>query len=225
MTAARMSDGVVVYPRPRGGTRARQIVRRGRGRSIPAHAGEPLSRGRAGRAARVYPRPRGGTAGRRRLVGGGWGLSPPTRGNPISPLSGSVAVRSIPAHAGEPRRRAKEDGQWMVYPRPRGGTRKRGRGTERWTGLSPPTRGNPGVERRHFALGGSIPAHAGEPPRRYPRGARWRVYPRPRGGTVYGVGEAGRAGGLSPPTRGNPRGERHDWRRIRSIPAHAGEPR
>ena len=70
-----------VYPRPRGGTAAavRQLLRQdglspptrgnrslslrrlSRGRSIPAHAGEPTPCRGYGRARAVYPRPRGGT--------------------------------------------------------------------------------------------------------------------------------------------------------------------
>ena len=113
-----------VYPRPRGGTPiagAPEIYLRGlspptRGNhvaqrnarhvygSIPAHAGEPDARTPSPPASAVYPRPRGGTptpipASRRRS-----GLSPPTRGNRKGiPLRRTI-YRSIPAHAGEPRR-------------------------------------------------------------------------------------------------------------------------
>ena len=52
-----------------------------RGRSIPAHAGEPVRIVYPLPLVKVYPRPRGGT--RRLLIhAADWrGLSPPTRGN------------------------------------------------------------------------------------------------------------------------------------------------
>ena len=94
-----------VYPRPRGGTRPTAYeVRRASGlspptrgnrdtdaaadsqrRSIPAHAGEPRSRGAFRRPREVYPRPRGGTIIRRLPGEEEVGLSPPTRGNPAPP--------------------------------------------------------------------------------------------------------------------------------------------
>ena len=91
-------------------------------------------------------------------------------------------------------------------------------------GLSPPTRGNLAYALARPLDAGSIPAHAGEPPAVPGRLSRWRVYPRPRGGT-----QAGRFGfavfrGLSPPTRGNPPALHHHRLERRSIPAHAGEP-
>ena len=51
-----------------------------------------------------------------------------------------------------------------------------------------------------------------------------RVYPRPRGGTKREGRARVSAEGLSPPTRGNPQQDAGAARRLRSIPAHAGEP-
>ena len=71
-----------------------------------------------------------------------WGLSPPTRGNPNDILIAKEGNGSIPAHAGEPRRRSATPCSSRVYPRPRGGTAV-WRGHRRiGDGLSPPTRGN-----------------------------------------------------------------------------------
>ena len=72
-------------------------------RSIPAHAGEPPNYGEAGRPAGVYPRPRGGTDGSMALSKSLSGLSPPTRGNLWYACRAHMGIRSIPAHAGEPR--------------------------------------------------------------------------------------------------------------------------
>ena len=101
-----------------------------------------------------------------------------------------IILRSIPAHAGEPGGLPLAVTMSGVYPRPRGGT---GAGTEAFAchnGLSPPTRGNP--LKRHQVLQhiGSIPAHAGEPPKHTAYQTAQQVYPRPRGGTPYGRNRA-----------------------------------
>ena len=49
--------------------------------SIPAHAGEPVSKTKDLRQSRVYPRTRGGTIGWGYRLTVRWGLSPHTRGN------------------------------------------------------------------------------------------------------------------------------------------------
>ena len=172
----------------------------------------------------VYPRPRGGTgwqAGCRRTAGG---LSPPTRGNQWPEGIDKGFTRSIPAHAGEPRRRPRRQPPCAVYPRPRGGTTRLVTSQAGGRGLSPPTRGNPIVWARGLISMRSIPAHAGEPPRTESRYCRGGVYPRPRGGTSYDVRLISVNRGLSPPTRGNQRGCSMKVEPTRSIPAHAGEP-
>ena len=192
-----------VYPRPRGGTArtARtsgtsgglspptrgnpppQPVVGGGIRSIPAHAGEPNTRGSRAPVWAVYPRPRGGTSsimfGPKMFSG----LSPPTRGNRYPVLVRWHYRRSIPAHAGEPRQSRRRGGISWVYPRPRGGTKSSITQAPCERGLSPPTRGNPRYGRGRPDIGGSIPAHAGEPRRSSSSSARRGVYPRPRGGT------------------------------------------
>ena len=233
-----------VYPRPRGGT---DVTRRAdalasglspptRGnlgsieyvniyrRSIPAHAGEPCETRPATERSGVYPRPRGGTG----ILAGdeseAKGLSPPTRGNHCPGLWSIGLVRSIPAHAGEPRSPATTAWSPSVYPRPRGGTtfapchRSTGRG------LSPPTRGNRARRRRRRARTRSIPAHAGEPVSSCPSARGVKVYPRPRGGTIAMSVPRLETPGLSPPTRGNLSSSPTGRCANRSIPAHAGEP-
>ncbi len=71
---------------------------------------------------------------------------------------------------------------------------------------------------------GSIPARAGEPPRRSPETPRRRVYPRAGGGTglLRCLGHC--CSGLSPRGRGNPVRDRGGLRSTGSIPARAGEP-
>ena len=131
---------------------------------------------------------------------------------------------SIPAHAGEPRALSRRRTTRAVYPRPRGGTRKRPLLTTNRHGLSPPTRGNRRARRRRLKRQRSIPAHAGEPCLPSCGSSFGWVYPRPRGGTAEYVARFALAAGLSPPTRGNPESCRGTFPAHGSIPAHAGEP-
>ena len=91
-------------------------------------------------------------------------------------------------------------------------------------GLSPRLRGNPDRSRCRCGCRRSIPAPAGEP--RLPDSGRLhrRVYPRACGGTNLPDNYLLTAQGLSPRLRGNPRHHAGQVRRIRSIPAPAGEP-
>ena len=157
-------------------------------------------------------------------VGTGRGLSPPTRGNRRRLHARGESQRSIPAHAGEPRRPSGERRARGVYPRPRGGTFRNQSEKPPFGGLSPPTRGNRMDGRTRAKSSGSIPAHAGEPVDAGLMRVILPVYPRPRGGTGSVGGEALPVRGLSPPTRGNPSSSRLRIASRRSIPAHAGEP-
>ena len=160
-----VSDGIEVYPRPRGGTSRFGRATGGttglspptrgnlfgfrqrceRLRSIPAHAGEPTATRPPKSPSGVYPRPRGGTqvAPPHRVAVAG--LSPPTRGNPCAAFTAFAAARAA------------------VYPRPRGGTPIPNSPMSAYRGLSPPTRGNRGQLGDYRIPRGSIPAHAGEP--------------------------------------------------------------
>ena len=75
-----------------------------------------------------------------------------------------------------------------------------------------------------YIMSRSIPAHAGEPRQRHWALPYRAVYPRPRGGTPASMGFNLAGWGLSPPTRGNHRGNHDGESPRRSIPAHAGEP-
>ena len=172
----------------------------------------------------VYPRVCGGTASYKRQRTGCLGLSPRVRGNPKTLEAATVDGRSIPACAGEPRRRRCDSLPSRVYPRVCGGTLGAALLEAGVKGLSPRVRGNLVVGAEDLHLRRSIPACAGEP------GARiaWRtcsaVYPRVCGGTkrIGQIDEA--AAGLSPRVRGN-RSTRVKYERIQgSIPACAGEP-
>ena len=240
--AAAHGDGV--YPRERGGThpnyhrdyqrkglsprtRGNPIGRRLGGRSggsIPANAGEPSWASSVERPTRVYPRERGGTdlaevAGARPR-----GLSPRTRGNHMPQSARGGSAGSIPANAGEPLAAVRRRPELEVYPRERGGTRCGERASGLDPGLSPRTRGNREVDGLAQALGGSIPANAGEPSSGRRRPFSSRVYPRERGGTTRLRWRRLSMWGLSPRTRGNRRSVRQCLHCPGSIPANAGEP-
>ena len=118
--------------------------------SIPAWAGEPRKVCLTTPQTPVYPRVGGGTT--LLNVGGEFktGLSPRGRGNRMRPLSLPLALRSIPAWAGEPQplhafsQRHQVYPRKTVYPRVGGGTQQSpsiGAMAGSGTGLSPRGRG------------------------------------------------------------------------------------
>ncbi len=172
-----------VYPRACGGTRhlvsphvlAGGLSPRVRGnplgqstssvhhRSIPARAGEPVQDNLEIAERRVYPRACGGTHRPSPATVRMEGLSPRVRGNRFCRPLGYIGRRSIPARAGEPRRRSGNSPTSQVYPRACGGTiAPSGPGTSD-PGLSPRVRGNQGGPSATAAMRRSIPARAGEP--------------------------------------------------------------
>ena len=72
----------------------------------------------------------------------GLGLSPRVRGNPVGGWDPDGVDGSIPACAGEPRRRRRGRLWSMVYPRVCGGTAWRKMRAPFGPGLSPRVRGN-----------------------------------------------------------------------------------
>ena len=91
-------------------------------------------------------------------------------------------------------------------------------------GLSPRVRGNQWRRRCRAWRKRSIPACAGEPTACDCPCFPDRVYPRVCGGTMYNGYQHPGPYGLSPRVRGNPSTLRFRRKRIRSIPACAGEP-
>ena len=177
-----------VYPRACGGTfrRCRRSQRRWglsprvRGnrdkakhhaqdnRSIPARAGEPHCSVAMSRQRKVYPRACGGTLPPLPLPGAAGGLSPRVRGNRLHHVRQFRGHRSIPARAGEPRRKWPGRRRRTVYPRACGGTSSAG---------CPPD-GRRGVYPR--ACGGTLPGIGDV-------GAGRGLSPRVRGNQFRGV--------------------------------------
>ena len=163
---------VSVYPRACGGTIPTATGGLYAMGSIPAPAGNPqfasISRASGGLSPRlrgnlapcppavcwrrVYPRACGGTA--------------------AASLVPASCMWSIPAPAGEPWKQPTHKTSVRVYPRACGGTRPDDGDPTQTTGLSPRLRGNHILLRLIAALGGSIPAPAGEPCREAPSHSR-----------------------------------------------------
>ena len=172
----------------------------------------------------VYPRVGGGTPTLPNPHSQLDGLSPRGRGNLVSRRFPVLGGGSIPAWAGEPKRRCPMALPSGVYPRVGGGTCSGLASPASMGGLSPRGRGNrPWEVRRRDSLG-SIPAWAGEPT--YTAAGLYvdQVYPRVGGGTGHLGPDCRRHQGLSPRGRGN-RIQRQEATHSRgSIPAWAGEP-
>ena len=198
---------------------------RGKRRSIPACAGEPIVLARNAGAGPVYPRVCGGTCASDTTPPDSRGLSPRVRGNLEHAKPLYSRVRSIPACAGEPIHIDSASASLAVYPRVCGGTLWRNWDTVSKFGLSPRVRGNR-PQRDHWPHSRrSIPACAGEPRARTRARAPAGVYPRVCGGTRRSRSTLTMSPGLSPRVRGNHDALRDGGDGARSIPACAGEPR
>ncbi len=198
---------------------------RGRRRSIPAWAGETLSWGRLPTMTAVDPRVGGGDQPLVSATGSGEGRSPRGRGRQGGHAHRLVAIRSIPAWAGETAPTASGGPLWRVDPRVGGGDFAPSARRIAVMGRSPRGRGRPRWSHRGPKAGGSIPAWAGETTGWGQPSGGPRVDPRVGGGD--GATSTASAGvwGRSPRGRGRhvenmPKSQRH-----RSIPAWAGETR
>ena len=192
--------------------------------SIPAHAGEPSRTRRSALPLRVDPRSRGGAACVSRPASGSGGRSPLTRGSLNGGKSNPLPLRSIPAHAGEPRVMRGKERRDTVDPRSRGGAPYTHLEQLSLKGRSPLTRGSRGDRGSAGPGRGSIPAHAGEPPPLTRPVQPQRVDPRSRGGARLGAPAVSGARGRSPLTRGSLAIHQPRPPLDGSIPAHAGEP-
>ena len=193
-------------------------------RSIPACAGEPTNSGSPGVRQRVYPRVCGGAARQTIATGNAVGLSPRVRGSPLGIRFVASANRSIPACAGEPTPLSMLFRSYRVYPRVCGGAVMISSAVIVNSGLSPRVRGSPPAAPQPRGGRRSIPACAGEPMGLHNARFRRRVYPRVCGGATDTTYVATQTSGLSPRVRGSRYPGRGETRRLRSIPACAGEP-
>ena len=149
-------------PHARGNLRAASAVAVLSG-SIPARAGQPAAATPTSPPPWVYPRTRGATSPGRSAGFSGSGLSPHARGNLNKLREVQVALRSIPARAGQPVMMAVGAIAVAVYPRTRGATGTNINGSKGGLGLSPHARGNQIAGVARVVRARSIPARAGQP--------------------------------------------------------------
>ena len=140
LLAELLDAGVWVHPRSRGaathngggtfmrkgpspltrGSPCRNIPGRGTSRSIPAHAGQPGNLGLFVTSDGVHPRSRGAASSPTNSAPMYRGPSPLTRGSHAQKTCPSERRGSIPAHAGQPEKRAFFSAAPWVHPRSRG---------------------------------------------------------------------------------------------------------
>ncbi len=152
------------------------------------------------------------------------GPSPRGRGSPMASGNEVRCIGSIPAWAGEPRRRLSDARLTGVHPRVGGGAPHNDQPEHQRQGPSPRGRGSHQNRRPGRGRLRSIPAWAGEPSRAPMSQCRARVHPRVGGGATPGSVTGLTLEGPSPRGRGShgaPAGERDS---AGSIPAWAGEP-
>ncbi len=172
--------------------------------SIPAYAGEPVLTDAEHGTYRVDPRVRGGASVAKSSAINGKGRSPRTRGSREPQRHGHQPAGSIPAYAGEPKKRHHHQRQRQVDPRVRGGAVRFDLWHHEAPGRSPRTRGSPSIYVPIVVGVGSIPAYAGEPHTARSLRAAIEVDPRVRGGARRKSSAALAIPGRSPRTRGSP---------------------
>ncbi len=191
--------------------------------SIPACAGETRSRPVPYRPRWVDPRVCGGDGFDWDYFATLTGRSPRVRGRPIKSHTDASMAGSIPACAGETHCIQMETHQEEVDPRVCGGDDCSAGFAPEPMGRSPRVRGRRGARSDVLALAGSIPACAGETPRRSAVSAPLEVDPRVCGGDGLDHRVNQHPIGRSPRVRGRPKPMSPEPISSRSIPACAGE--
>ena len=171
--------------------------------SIPAWAGETCPLLGLGILPTVYPRVGGGNPRVDAFLRRPQGLSPRGRGKPDLKGRGDLGYGSIPAWAGETPPPAGRLSKPPVYPRVGGGNAANDAAVKLLEGLSPRGRGKPKIVVMAYGSHG--------------------VYPRVGGGNFFRSMTSVILQGLSPRGRGKHCAGRRRQRRLRSIPAWAGE--
>ena len=209
---------------PRGRGKPRALCRRtGRGRSIPAWAGETGRLFAQPFAHAVYPRVGGGNRIGVVCAALYSGLSPRGRGKRHAAHLGLAPTRSIPAWAGETNATSAGATPPRVYPRVGGGNTGHIHHAANDRGLSPRGRGKLPTLSRRLTGHRSIPAWAGETGSHSAKQWTSRVYPRVGGGNLSDCDTMPARAGLSPRGRGKRAKIGCRTARLGSIPAWAGE--
>ena len=209
-------------PRMRGKPVARQYPI-GRGRIIPAHAGQTnRPRGIRGQGA-DHPRACGANSSARRISGASHGSSPRMRGKRVRVLLELGVNRIIPAHAGQTIAPRYQQTMCPDHPRACGANRQKKLPTPRQNGSSPRMRGKRRLLFVFHCFLRIIPAHAGQT--RFSPRAAGHTSDHPRACGANGVDALWDKlkDGSSPRMRGKPVRCVVDIVVLRIIPAHAGQ--
>ncbi len=204
------------------GTRGNGNRPRGRGRFIPAGAGNTMSGTMPRLSGPVYPRWRGEHPMDPTFAVCVTGLSPLARGTLQLDARMNLLTRFIPAGAGNTRRMIDEVKIQAVYPRWRGEHDARIRSWFCHYGLSPLARGTPTFRRILVPSRRFIPAGAGNTMAQIQLIKISAVYPRWRGEHSTTAEGMKNLGGLSPLARGTLPGVDRALVQARFIPAGAG---
>ena len=192
-----------VYPRVCGGALLAFGALAIPGGLSPRVRGSPDPGRQDGRPGGSIPACAGGAATRVCAECHAEGLSPRVRGSHHPVNKRWIPVGSIPACAGEPAEHDCGLESHRVYPRVCGGARTDVPLDVAAVGLSPRVRGSPSDAVLTVRMFGSIPACAGEPPRRMDRAHLGWVYPRVCGGANRIDRMPDSMRGLSPRVRGS----------------------
>ena len=200
--AVRRTRRTPVHPRSRGEHSQDEFVRNGLAGSSPLARGTPGRLAENGQAGRFIPARAGNTNSLSRSDWPTHGSSPLARGTPPATGKKYVIGRFIPARAGN-----------TCYVWPSGA---------RIYGSSPLARGTPPATGKKYVIGRFIPARAGNTVRARWRRGCWPVHPRSRGEHERLFKPRLLFDGSSPLARGTQTEPPIEPRRLRFIPARAG---
>ena len=150
------------------------------------------------------------------------GSSPLARGTPLNLCLGRLPIRFIPAYAGNSLDMCRSRCTFPVHPRLRGELAVGSFSDKIVSGSSPLTRGTLELILTRQPSQRFIPAYAGNSRQERPSGAKSTVHPRLRGELPAPIAAVAVMDGSSPLTRGTQTIVFRVLRRVRFIPAYAG---
>ena len=192
-------------------------------RIIPASAGQTGHANGPARSKTDHPRECGANGSMKHAVPAGAGSSPRVRGKPRRLRAGHQRQRIIPASAGQTIRLNRDDFHIPDHPRECGANTKDEQIGILAVGSSPRVRGKRRQKGGLLATDRIIPASAGQTLVPSPMLPSMADHPRECGANVHTDALVHSCSGSSPRVRGKPSAIRIAMRRIRIIPASAGQ--
>ena len=192
-------------------------------RIIPAHAGQTGNANMPHGKPTDHPRACGANYGRTGISGYDYGSSPRMRGKPRRRGRHALRGRIIPAHAGQTSSTYTESSWITDHPRACGANPQIFTDKEYMIGSSPRMRGKLRPVTARPSRIRIIPAHAGQTVSAVAQHNTLPDHPRACGANDHKRATHVCSSGSSPRMRGKRAGGKHDGRRVRIIPAHAGQ--